>query len=272
MNKILLIGCGHMGSALLSSWFKKTSDSFVIVDPYQYKALNKKFKFRVVAYESIKKIKNMNQFNIIIFAVKPQIAEKVMKKFVDLKYKKNVLFISIIAGKRISFFNNFLPLQNQFVRVMPNMPALIEEGMSCLVSNKNTSKQNMKKANVLFNKVGKVLWLSNEKELDKVTSISGSGPGYYFLFIDLFEKVAAKLGFNKKISEQLVQQTALGSIKLLINNQKSAAELTKNIAIKHGTTEAAIQVFNKKNQLKKIISKAVNAAYKRAIELGKNNK
>ena len=59
-----------------------------------------------------------------------------MKQFIDLTYKKNVLFISIIAGKKISFFKNFLPKKNQFVRVMPNMPALVEEGMSCLVSNK----------------------------------------------------------------------------------------------------------------------------------------
>ena len=269
MNKILLIGCGHMGSALLNTWIKKKSNYFSVVDPNKYAFLRKTYKRRVSIFQSIDKIQNTQQFDIIIFAVKPQIATKVMKKFVGLKYKKNVLFVSVIAGKKISFFNDFLPGKNQFVRVMPNMPSLVEEGVSCLVADKNTSKQNKNIIITLFKKIGKTYWLSNEKELDKVTAISGSGPGYYFLFIDLLEKAAIKLGFTQKVAKELVYQTAFGSIKLLINNSKSAEKLTNDIAIKGGTTEAAIRFFNKNNQLKNLINKAVKAAHKRAIELGK---
>ena len=152
---------------------------------------------------------------------------------------------------------------------MPNMPSMVEEGVSCLVTNKNTSKQNKNIVTDLFGKIGKIYWLSSEKELDKVTAISGSGPGYYFLFIDLFEKAAIKLGFPRKIAKELVYQTAFGSIKLLINNSKSAEKLTNDIAIKGGTTEAAIRFFKKNNQLKNMINKAVKAAHKRAIELSK---
>jgi pyrroline-5-carboxylate reductase len=152
---------------------------------------------------------------------------------------------------------------------MPNMPSMVEEGMSCLVTNKNISKQNKNIVTNLFGKIGKIHWLSTEKELDKVTAISGSGPGYYFLFIDSLEKVAVKLGFTKKIAKELVYQTAFGSIKLLINNSKSAEKLANDIAIKGGTTEAAIRFFKKDNQLKNMINKAVKAAYKRAIELSK---
>ena len=152
---------------------------------------------------------------------------------------------------------------------MPNMPSMVEEGVSCLVTNKNTSKQNKNIVTDLFGKIGKIYWLSSEKELDKVTAISGSGPGYYFLFIDLLEKAAVKLGFTRKIAKELVYQTAFGSIKLLINNSKSAEKLTNDIAIKGGTTEAAIRFFKKNNQLKNMINKAVKAAHKRAIELSK---
>ena len=102
-----------------------------------------------------------------------------------------------------------------------------------------------------------------------MTAISGSGPGYFFLFIDLLERTAIKLGFTNKIAKQLVYQTALGSIQLLISSSKSAQKLTKDIAIQGGTTEAAIKIFKKNNQLKKIINKAVNKAHKRATELGK---
>ena len=257
-----------MGFALLRSWHRKTSNFFTVIDPIKYKKLNRWNKKRVSAFNNINKIKNMQKFNIIIFAIKPQIANKVMKQFIDLTYKKNVLFISIIAGKKIIFFNNFLPLKNQFIRVMPNMPAFVEEGMSCLVSNKEVSRQNKNKASVLFSTVGKILWFKHENELDKVTAISGSGPGYFFLFINFLEKAAAELGFNERILKQLVHQTALGSIRLLVSGNKSAEKLAQNIAIKGGTTEAAIRIFKKDNQLKKIINRAVKAAHKRAIELG----
>ena len=268
MNKILLIGCGHMGFALLSSWYKKTSNYFTVIDPKKHKILNKTFKKRVSAFFSMKQIASVKNFDIIIFAIKPQIINEVMQQFVSLKYKKSVLFISVVAGKKISFFNNFLPKKNQFIRVMPNMPAFVEEGMSCLVSNKEVSRQNKNKASVLFNVVGKILWFKHEKELDKVTAISGSGPGYFFLFINFLEKAAAELGFNERILKQLVHQTALGSIRLLVSDNKSAEKLAQNIAIKGGTTEAAIKIFKKDNQLKKIINMAVKAAHKRAIELG----
>ena len=175
----------------------------------------------------------------------------------------------MIAGKKISFFNNFLPRNNQFIRVMPNMPSMVEEGVSCLVTNKNTSKKNINIITTLLNKIGKTYWLSKENDLDKITAISGSGPGYYFLFIDLLEKAAIRLGFTQKIAKELVYQTAFGSIKLLINNSKSAEKLINDIAIKGGTTEAAIKLFKKDNQLKNIIDKAVKAAHKRAVELGK---
>ena len=258
-----------MGSALLKSWNNKTSNYFSVVDPIKHRILKKTYKRRVSVYKSIDKIQNLKQFDIIFFAVKPQVATKVMRKLVGLKYKQNVLFVSIIAGKKISFFNNFLPRNNQFVRVMPNMPSMIEEGVSCLVTNKNTSKQNKNIVTDLFGKIGKIYWLSTEKELDKVTAISGSGPGYFFLFIDLLEKAAVELGFTRKIAKELVYQTAFGSVKLLINNSKSAERLTNDIAIKGGTTEAAIRFFKKNNQLKDMVNKAVKLAYKRANELSK---
>ena len=92
MNKILLVGCGHMGSALLGSWLKKTSNHFTIVDPKQHIKLSKKFKKRIHAFENIEKVKDTKKFDIIIFAIKPQNANLVINKFIKLRYKKNVLF------------------------------------------------------------------------------------------------------------------------------------------------------------------------------------
>ena len=139
MNKILLIGCGNMGSALLEAWSKKTTNHFTVVDPQQYLKLKKKYK-KINILKDINQIKSINKFDIIIFAIKPQISDLIMKKICNFIFKKNTLFISVVAGKKISFYNNFLPLKNQLVRVMPNLPALVEESMSCLVANKYLSK------------------------------------------------------------------------------------------------------------------------------------
>jgi pyrroline-5-carboxylate reductase len=269
MNKILLVGCGHMGSALLKSWLSETNSSFTVIDPVQFKKINKIFNKRAIAVKSILEVKNISEFNLIIFAIKPQMAEEVLKKFTDCKFNKNCTFVSIVAGKKINFFHQYLPTTNDFIRVMPNMPALINHGMSCLVAKKNISIKNKNKINKLFSILGKTLWLKNEKDIDKVTAISGSGPGYIFLIIDAFEKAALQLGLGKKTTKKLVHQTLLGSTHLLFNESLTAQKLANKIAIKGGTTEAGLNQFKRNKILHNVFKKVVEAAYKRANQLGK---
>ena len=264
-----MIGCGHMGSALLKSWTSNTKNKFYIIDPLQYKKINNKFKNKVTTFNQIDKIKNLTTIDIIIFAVKPQIIQDVLKKFINLKFKEKILFISIVAGKKINFFNNFLQDQNQFIRAMPNMPALIDQGMTCLVANKNVDESNRKFVNSLFTFVGKTLWLKKETDINKITAISGSGPAYVFLFIDAFEQAALKLGLENKVTKNLVKQTFLGSLNLFLEANTEASILANNIAVKGGTTEAALKKFKNKKILHKVFSEAVKAAFKKANELGK---
>ena len=269
MNKILLVGCGHMGSALLKSWLSKTNSLFTIIDPVQFRSINKAFNKRVIAVKSILEVKKISEFNLIIFAIKPQITEEVLKKFIDCKFNKKCIFVSIVAGKKINFFHKYLPITNDFIRVMPNMPALINHGMSCLVAKKNLSIKTKNKINALFCILGKTLWLKNEKDIDKVTAISGSGPGYIFLIIDAFERAALQLGLGEKNTKKLVHQTLLGSTHLLLSESLTAEKLANKIAIKGGTTEAGLDQFKKNKILHNVFKKVVEAAYKRANQLGK---
>ena len=269
MNKILLVGCGHMGSALLKAWTLTTNNSFVVIDPIQYKKINNSYNSKVKAIKSLNELKNIRLFDIVIFAITPQVAENVLKNFSKFNFKKTNVFISIIAGKKISFFDKLLHTPNQFVRVMPNMPVLINQGMSCLVKNKNVSIINKNKVESLFSKVGKTIWLKNDQEIDKVTAISGSGPGYIFLLIDAFEKAALQLGLGKKITNKLVHQTFLGSIKLLLTEKINAETLADKIAVKGGTTEAGLYQFKNKRILHQTFKKVIKAAYLRANKLGK---
>tara|TARA_B100001175_G_C19325640_1_gene549931 strand:- start:15 stop:830 length:816 start_codon:yes stop_codon:yes gene_type:complete len=271
MNKVLLVGCGHMGTALVKSWLNLNSYSFTVVDPFNFKKLKKKFNNKKIDILNKAPIqKEINKFDIIIFAVKPQIADRVLSEYKDFEFKKNSIIGSIIAGKKIIFFQKRLKNANQFVRIMPNMPALIRNGISCFVSTNNLSNKNKKTINQLFLKVGKTLWLNNESQIDKATAVSGSGPGYVYALINSFEKGAQKLGFSKKQSRELVLTTILGSIYLMQETKKEPYDLEKSIAVKGGTTEAGLKNL-KNNNIDKIIYKTYMSAYKKAKILGKKN-
>ncbi len=268
MKNILLIGCGHMGSALLESWKKNKYYRFTIIDPVQYKKIKNKYKNnKINCLKDPSKIKNTKIFDIVVLAVKPQITNAVLNNYKSLNFKKTTVLVSIVAGKKINYLKKSLPNLYQFVRVMPNMPALIEEGVSCLVAS-NLSKINKKNLEALFSKVGIVLWLSKESKIDIVTAISGSGPGYVFYIIDAIEKAANNLGLNNNINKKIILQTFIGSLKLLKKSNKSAHELAETIAIKGGTTEAGINTM-KNNNIHKIMKKTLISAYKRSLFLGK---
>ncbi len=270
MNKVLLIGCGHMGSALLDACINLKSYSFTVVDPFNIKFLKKKYrKYNIdILSEGPSQIA-IKKFDIIIFAIKPQVCQKVIVKYINYNFKNNSLICSIVAGKKINFFKKNLIKSKQIVRVMPNMPALIGKGISCMVSSKNLSMKNKNIINKLFSEVGKTIWLKNEKQIDMATAISGSGPGYIFTLIDAFEKAAKKIGFSNQISRELILATILGSVKLMEYTNKEPKDLANSIAVKGGTTEAAVKVLLKKN-IDNTMYSAVSAAYKKASKLGKD--
>ena len=269
MNKILLIGCGHMGNALLKAWLLNTDYSFVVIDPLQYKKINRNFTNRVKAFKSLDNTKNIKLIDLVIFAVKPQISLSVIKDISRYNFSNKIIFLSIVAGRKINFFTKYLSKKSQFIRVMPNMPAIIAQGMTCLFANKNVTKKNKNIVNSLFLNVGKTLWLKSESEINKVTAISGSGPGYIFFIIDAFEKAALDLGMGEADTKKLVHQTLFGSINLLLKEKQSASILANNIAVKGGTTEAGLNIFKNKKTLHEIFKKVVKAAYSRANHLGK---
>ena len=185
-----------MGSALLDAWLKLKHYSFDVVDPFNFKILNKKYlKKKVKIFIKTPNQSEIKKYDIIIFAIKPQLASKVIDEYKNFEFKKKTVIVSIIAGKKIIFFKRKIKNITQLVRVMPNMPALINQGISCLVGNKKFSKSNHKKINELFLSVGETIWLNDEKQIDMVTAISGSGPVYIFTLIDAFEKASQKIGF-----------------------------------------------------------------------------
>ncbi len=270
MKNILLIGCGHMGGSLVNSWIEAKNYSITVIDPINYKRFNKNKKNsnKIKAYQTISKLKSFANFDFVVFAVRPKELIRVFKEIKNISFNKNTTLISVIAGIKIREFEINVCNINKVVRVMPNMPAIIGEGMNCIVSNEHVKKNSKKLVNKLFQPSGKIVWLDNEDQIDMATAVSGSGPGYVFNIVDAMEKAAIKLGFKKNIAKILVHQTFKGSVKLLDSNYLSAEKLVTTVATKGGTTEAGLKIM-KKNKIHNIFIKLIKSSYQRAKAQGK---
>ena len=269
MKNILLIGCGHMGSSLMNAWLNSKNYNLSIVDPIKYKSSKKKkYQKKIIFYENISSIKDFKNFDFIIFAVRPKDLDLALNDLSRKKFKKNTSVISVVAGKKINIFKLKLKSINQFVRVMPNMPALINQSMNCVVFGKYVTLKNKKLITDLFNLTGKTIVLKNENQIDMSTAISGSGPGYVYNLVDAMEQAAIKLGFRKSIAKILVNQTFKGSINLLIQSKKDPDKLVDTVKTKGGTTEAGLKIMDK-NKVHDMFIKLAKASYNRAKQQGK---
>ena len=269
MNKILLIGAGHMGKSLLTGWLKSKINNITIIDPLLSQKKNSIYGIKI--YKSYDKIKDINDHNVIFFAIKPQILKKVLNDYKKISFKKK-LIISIVAGKKIDFFEKIFGKNIAIVRTMPNLPSSVGKGVTCIFANRRVDIKQIKFANRLFSSVGKTFWVKNEDFINIFTSLSGSGPAYYYHFIECLKDAGIKLGLSKVVAYEVAKETAIGSIKLLELSNENAAVLRENICIKGGTTEAAIKKLKNKDLMKKTIFLGVNAALKRANKLGQEKK
>ena len=200
--------------------------------------------------------------SVIIFAVKPQEMEILLKQ---VPVGKNKLFISIAAGLTTKFFEKHLGGKQRVVRAMPNMPALIGEGITGVCAGQYAKGADLKLAESLLGSIGQTV-IVKESMIDAVTAVSGSGPAYVFLFVEQWINAAIKLGFDQAQAKQLVYKTLLGSAHLLEKSQFNAGELRVKVTSKGGTTQAALEVFSQK-KFDQLIYKALLAAKKRAKEL-----
>ena len=154
---------------------------------------------------------------------------------------------------------------------MPNLASNIGMGVTGVYSRKPTIPKYKKKVEQLLNSLGWVYWIKSEKLFDPLTAISGSGPAYVFLFLQIMINSAKNFGFSDKTSKQLVLKTIKGATEILENNNNNIDALISDVASPGGTTEAALKILTKNNtNLMIILNKAILAAYKRSKKLGEN--
>jgi pyrroline-5-carboxylate reductase len=277
-QKIGFIGAGNMGQsmigALLRSGVATPSEIFIHeIRSDHADALKKKFGINLLFNnEGV-----VRACDVVIFAVKPQMLGQILselqskKAFHDVSGRK--LIISIAAGKRMALFEDYIysDLDDQqkrmipILRIMPNTPALVGAGMSGLCANIHATVSDINTAKRILLPMGKVLECE-EKSMDAVTAMSGSGPAYCFYMIEAMVKAGIELGFSETTAADLTMSTFKGAIALLEQQQDSPENLRRAVTSPGGTTEAAIRVLDK-NGVKDSIIHAIHAAAHRSREL-----
>lgn len=208
------------------------------------------------------------QADIILLAVKPQILRTVINELAD-NIQPQQLIISVAAGIRAKQIQQWINKEIAVIRNMPNTPALIGAGMSALYANEYAQQEHKQLAEIIAQAVGKFLWVDDEEQMDIVSALSGSGPAYFFLFMEALQQAASKLGLAPDIAEFLVKETAVGSAKMALVNKQNFVELRQLVTSPGGGTEQAIKALENAD-IRDMILKALQAAQKRYQELALN--
>ena len=204
--------------------------------------------------------------DVIIVAVKPQQLQDVVKQL-NPYWQEQQLLISIAAGIRIDDISRWLGKSNaSIVRAMPNTPALVEAGATALFANQYVTHQQHELAESILRACGLAIWLQDEKHMDAVTALSGSGPAYFFLVMEAMEKAAIELGLPEETARLLCLETAFGAAKMALESGESASTLRKQVTSPGGTTERAIHELED-GGLSGLFENALVAAALRAREL-----
>ena len=270
MKKILLIGYGKMGSAIVQGWIKNKLNFQIYViekEDLDFNTIKRKDICFLNDFESFIKLNLVPDF--VFIAIKPQQLLKT-KGSLKLIYNSKSIFISIVAGVSTNWFEDHLSKEIKIVRAMPNTPAAVLKGVTGVFHSKNLIKSDINNINKILKCIGKVIFLKKQNLIDVVTGISGSGPAYYFLLTEILYRVGEELGLSKEDSLEFSKATFIGSATLFDKSNLSISRLRDNVTSPGGTTEAALKILMQKNNgLEKLVEKTVKAAILRAKELNK---
>jgi pyrroline-5-carboxylate reductase len=262
--KITFVGAGRMASAIIRSLLNSQSYAPGDIACCSAKdgtaeALSAATGIHIVDPETNGCFKT----NTLVLACKPQQLNTLSETIIESA--RDTLLISILAGTRIEKLNSKFPGARNIVRVMPNTPGSIGEGMSGYSFSAELLDADKQIVENLLESLGKYVAI-DETEMDELTSISGSGPAYLFLFAEALRDAGIAQGFSAETATLLANQTLLGAARLLDESDEPAEELRRQVTSPAGTTHAAIESF-KKDGLSEIVSRAVEACKKRSIEL-----
>ncbi|WP_416041592.1 pyrroline-5-carboxylate reductase [Acinetobacter lactucae] len=261
-SNICFIGGGNMAQALIGGLISRglPPTRITVSDPVEQIRQLLQEKEVHVTQDNVAAIKNAD---VVVLAVKPQVLATVLRPLKGLLSDK--LVISIIAGAEIQTISNLID-SNRIVRVMPNTPALVQTGAHGIYANEIVGTSDRELTSQILAATGLTIWVNSEAQIDAVTAVSGSGPAYFFYLMESMIRAGKNLGLDEKVATALTLQTALGAAQMAITSSNTPSELRKNVTSPNGTTQAALEVFDRA-QISQNIQSALAAAQKRSQEL-----
>lgn len=269
-NTIAFIGSGMMAEAMIRGLL-----TLEIVQPQQIIAAGPRPERtqQLIAKHGIRATTNNQEAaeagDVIVLGIKPQVLAQVTPELRGSLRRQNLL-ISILAGVPIKQLADGTA-HAAVVRAMPNTPAQIGQGMTVWTATPQVSDPQQKQAQTILSALGKEEFVSEENYLDMATALSGSGPGYVFMFMEAMIDAGVHMGFSRRLSRQLVMQTIKGSVAYAENSPKHVAELRNQVTSPGGTTAAALYHMEK-GGLRTVMSRGIFAAYQRSQSLGRGKK
>lgn len=265
-GRLVLAGCGKMGSALLRGWLANGLDadqiSVVEPDPIRRHAVPD----GVTALAEPNALPAGMQARVLVLAVKPQMMAEAMPAYRAVLTRKS-LIVSIAAGTSIGTFEEAFGVDQPVIRIMPNTPAAVGAGMSVLCANAHAEDDDRHLATALMKAVGDTAWVDDEEHMHAVTALSGSGPAYAFHLVECMAAAGEALGLKSDLAMQLARTTVCGAGALMDSDLSKASELRVNVTSPGGTTQAALEVLMQDDRMKVLLKEAIGAAAARSRKL-----
>ena len=266
---IAFIGAGNMASSIIGGLLDNGHPAACIAaaDPYQPSLDNLQARWDVRVFAD--NAAAAEDADVVILAVKPQVMAEAAASVADCVASNAALVISIAAGITVASLESRLGEHAAIVRCMPNTPALVGAGASGLFANAQTTEQQRTHAQNILSAVGITCWVDEEEKLDAITALSGSGPAYFFLFFEAMIDAGCELGLDRETATQLALQTGLGASRMSLENTLDVVELRRQVTSPAGTTEKAIESFER-DGLRSLVKNAMQAATERAKEMARD--
>lgn len=263
--RIAFIGGGNMATAMIGGLFAANDvpSRIQVADPKPEVRARLEDQWPVNCYEHASEA--IEDVDTIVLAVKPQSLPTVLKD-IGKTVSARQLVISIVAGIPVKQIASQLASPAAIIRTMPNIPALIDQGITALFASEKCSPAQHQIAESLMQSVGTVVWLEQEDLLDVVTAVSGSGPAYFFYLVEAMQKAGTRLGLPAEVASKLALHTASGASAMALKSHVDVAELRQRVTSKGGTTQAAMEILQA-GDFEGLVDAAIAAATRRGQEL-----
>ena len=264
---LLLVGCGKMGRAMLEGWLGRglPPNEVAIIEPNTEIG-------GALRSRGLRHVANADALPVslrpavVLLAVKPQMMDGAVKSIAQFA-TPGTLLLSIAAGKTLAYFGRQFGEEAAVIRAMPNTPAAVGRGITVAVANPRVTLHQRAIADALLAAVGEVAWVEDESQIDAVTAVSGGGPAYVFLLMEVLAQAGIAAGLPTELAERLARRTVEGAGELSRRSEESPAVLRKHVTSPGGTTLEALKILMADDALQPLFTRAIAAATRRSREL-----